>query len=483
MLALALAPAGVAAQQAAPIAAAPSPVSSSTAERVAARLAEAGAGVRFGLVVLDEAGNELIALNPDGRFIPGSNTKMATTAAALWLLSGEPAAMAAGEGTRVRLSEARVPDVVLEGRGDPWLSAAPGCARDCLAVLADAVAARTRRVRNVIGDARWFADERWPAGMSWNNIPSRSGTATAALSLDDNELVLTVSPGDPGGVPEIDGPPYLTIDNRAVTLAPGVRPTPGRALALHRDPLARRAVLTGEIAAAAPPATLRQGIDDPAHYAAWTLARMLAERGVRVTGEVRSAYRAPGEGPPAESPAAPLAVLAPPPLAEAVTRINKDSQNHHADVLLRRIGRAGGGDGTAEAGQAVVRALYAAAGVPEDQGFFADGSGMSTYNRMTPRGTARLVRWIARQPWGAAFEASLPVAGRDGTLANRFRGTLLEGRLMAKTGSLNATNALSGWLITRSGRRLAFAMFANDVPEGVSGTAAIDGALAILAED
>lgn len=476
---LALDPSSVGAQQALPTAAA-TPAPPSITDRIAARLAQAGPGVRFGLVVLDEAGNELIGINPEGRFIPGSNTKMATTAAAMLLLSGAPAERAAGEGTRVRLGEGRVPDVVLEGRGDPALSAAAGCVRDCLAALADAVAARTRRVDDVIGDASWFADERWPAGMSWNNMPGRSGTAIAALSLDDNELVLAVRPGPAGQAPTIAGPDYLAIENRAVTLAPGA--ASARPLELHRAPNARTAVLTGEIAADALQVTLRQGVDDPALYAAWTLARMLTQRGVRVTGEVRSRYRAPGEGPAAELAAAPLAKLDPPPLAEAVTRIMKDSQNHHADVLLRRIGRAGGGDGTAADGQKAVLALYSTAGVPVSQFTFADGSGMSTYNRMTPRSTARLVQWIARQPWGAAWEASLPIAGRDGTLANRFRGTPLEGRLYAKTGSLNATNALSGWLVSRSGRRLAFSMFANDVPDGVSGTAAMDAALAIVAE-
>jgi len=112
----------------------------------------------------------------------------------------------------------------------------------------------------------------------------------------------------------------------------------------------------------------------------------------------------------------------------------------------------------------------------------SDGSGMSTYNRMTPRAVAALLRWAATQSWGRAWRETFPVAGVDGTLARRFRGTSLEGRLFAKTGTLNATNGLSGYLIARSGRTLAFSFFANDVPGGGSATQYIDAALIAIAE-
>jgi D-alanyl-D-alanine carboxypeptidase/D-alanyl-D-alanine-endopeptidase (penicillin-binding protein 4) len=122
------------------------------------------------------------------------------------------------------------------------------------------------------------------------------------------------------------------------------------------------------------------------------------------------------------------------------------------------------------------------AGVGRRQFDFSDGSGMSTYNRVSPRGVVTLLRWAATQPWGVAWRATMPVAGVDGTLARRFRGTPLEGRLFAKTGSLNASYALSGSLIAHSGRTLFFSAFANDVPEGVAATSAIDSALELVAE-
>jgi D-alanyl-D-alanine carboxypeptidase/D-alanyl-D-alanine-endopeptidase (penicillin-binding protein 4) len=74
------------------------------------------------------------------------------------------------------------------------------------------------------------------------------------------------------------------------------------------------------------------------------------------------------------------------------------------------------------------------------------------------------------------------VGGVDGTLVRRFRGTALEGRVFAKTGTLNASYAIAGYMTARSGRTLLFSAFANDVPEGVSATEAMDAALVLIAE-
>ena len=121
--------------------------------------------------------------------------------------------------------------------------------------------------------------------------------------------------------------------------------------------------------------------------------------------------------------------------------------------MLRRLGPPNGTGSIAD-GLAVVRAMLERAGVPRADYDFSDGSGMSTYNRVAPRGVVAFLRWAAAQPWGAAWRATLPVGGVDGTLARRFRGTALEARLFAKTGTLNATTALSGYMIARSGRTL-----------------------------
>ena len=141
------------------------------------------------------------------------------------------------------------------------------------------------------------------------------------------------------------------------------------------------------------------------------------------------------------------------------------------------------GTGSIEDGQQAVQAMLASAGVPRTGFDFSDGSGMSSYNRVAPRSAVTFLRWVAAQPWGSAWRATLPIAGYDGTLKNRFRGTTLQGRLFAKTGTLNATRALSGYLIAKSGRTLTFSMFANDEPSGTSAREAMDAALEMVANE
>lgn len=453
-------------------------------DRVSAEFGKAPTGARFGLVVGDGTGREIVSIRPDERFIPASNTKIVTTAAAWWTM---PDAMTAPDNSGGAAIRIEGKDVILTGRGDARLSSAADCVTNCLSQLANAIAAGIRRVRNITGDATLFPDERWSSGMSWNNIPSRSGTANSALSLDDNELVATVTPGKPSEPPRIDHLGYVTIDNRVVTGAGGSKTD----IDFDRLPFERTIRITGTIAPDAPPQTIRFGIDDPAHYAAWRLASMLRERGVKVSGTITSRYRTldPATDDPAKRTASPprppapvwLAALTPSPLAEDVRTINKVSQNLHAELLLRRTGLIEGTGSVAD-GQKRVAAMFAAAGVPRTAFDFSDGSGMSTYNRIAPRGMVTLLDWIARQPWGSAWRQTLPVGGVDGTLARRFKGTALDGRVFAKTGSINATNALAGYMLGKSGKLLTFAAYANDVPGDASGTPMIDAALLAVAE-
>ena len=457
-------------------------------QRVEAKLREAGPGTRFGLVVATEDGRELIAIAPDDRFIPASNTKMFTTAAGMATLPALDAPDATG-GAAVRLEgqSKTAPDVILEGRGDARLSSAPDCTVDCLAALADAVAAKARVVKNVIGDDTLYPDERWGQGMIWNNIQTDDGTAASALTLDDNTLSLRVIATEPGQRPRIESMGYYDLDNRAWTVASGETK-----LEFERLPGSRLVRVTGIIAAGAESKVLKLGIDDPADYAAWRFKSLLEARNVRVKGSVGVRHRglmpaddpAVRNGPPLPRPAQPaaLAQLTPPPLIDDVKHINKVSQNLHAELILRRVSRQSGSGSIAD-GEAVVRQMLERAGVPRAAYDFSDGSGMSSYNRVAPRGVVTFLRWVAAQPWGQAWRGTLPIGGVDGTLAKRFRDTPLQGRLFAKTGTLNGTNALSGYMTAASGRTLVFSAYANDRPEGIVATKLIDAALVLIASE
>ncbi|MGN5375165.1 D-alanyl-D-alanine carboxypeptidase/D-alanyl-D-alanine endopeptidase [Sphingomonas hankookensis] len=436
---------------------------------VRAALAKAPPGTRFGLVVSDTAGVERIAIDPDGRFVPASNTKIFTTLATFATLSLD-GPDDAGAGVRM---EGR--DAVLVGSGDARLSSAADCRVDCLVTLADAVAARTKVVGDVIGDDSRFPDQRWSPGMGWNNMAGRYGTAASALTLDDNEVSVTVTAGNGRAV--IGGSDYYRIDNR-------VRVGATNAVGFDRMPGSDLLRLSGTVAPG-PGERVRVGIDDPAHFAAWTFAKLLRERGVRVTGKATARhrpYRSEEDGAVVEiGTAAPmLARVQPAALVEDVAITNKASQNLHAELLLRRVGAARGTGSIAD-GLQRVEGMLQAAGVPRTAWSLSDGSGMSTYNRVTPRAMVTLLRWAQAQPWGARWLATLPVGGVDGTLARRFRDTPLNGKIHAKTGSLNGASALAGTMTAASGQTLTFALYANDNPDGMSATPVMDAALLAVA--
>ncbi|KQM38912.1 D-alanyl-D-alanine carboxypeptidase/D-alanyl-D-alanine-endopeptidase [Sphingomonas sp. Leaf10] len=448
------------------IAAAPDP---GVEAAVRAALAQAPAGTRFGLVVRDAGGVERVAIDADDRFVPASNTKIFTTIAAFANLAVDGSDNAR---TGVRI-EGR--DVVLVGAGDARLSSAEDCASDCLSTLADAVAARTRVVGDVIGDDSAFPDQRWSPGMGWNNIVTRYGTGISALTLDDNELALTVR-GEDGKV-VVSGSDYYRIDNR-VTVGPT------SVVTYDRMPGSDLLRVSGTVAAGADE-RIRVGIDDPAHHAAWKLAKVLRSKGVRVTGRVavrHRPYRAVEDGAVVARGVLPpmLTRTQPEPLEADIMVTNKASQNLHAELLLRRVG-AVEGTGSIADGLRKVSAIMSLAGVPRTAWDLSDGSGMSTYNRVTPRAMVALLGWAQAQPWGAAWLETLPVAGVDGTLARRFKDTALTGKLRAKTGSLAGTSALAGTMTAASGQTLTFALYANDIPEGATATAAMDAALLAVA--
>jgi D-alanyl-D-alanine carboxypeptidase/D-alanyl-D-alanine-endopeptidase (penicillin-binding protein 4) len=137
------------------------------------------------------------------------------------------------------------------------------------------------------------------------------------------------------------------------------------------------------------------------------------------------------------------------------------SQNMHSEMILRMLGKLDGTDGSFEQGTRVVRQFLISAGVDDGDFFFYDGSGESPDDRIAPRAFTQLLAYASRQPWGAAWRETLPVAGVDGTLINRFKNSPLQSRLWAKTGTLNEVNCLSGYLTAASGKTVAFSILVN----------------------
>jgi D-alanyl-D-alanine carboxypeptidase/D-alanyl-D-alanine-endopeptidase (penicillin-binding protein 4) len=145
-----------------------------------------------------------------------------------------------------------------------------------------------------------------------------------------------------------------------------------------------------------------------------------------------------------------------------VTVTLKVSQNLHAEMLLRLLGKAEGEDGSIAQGARVVRQFLVSAGVNPEDFFFYDGSGLSPQDVITPRAATTLLTYAARQPWGTVYRDALPIGGVDGTLDNRFSQPPLKGKVFAKTGTLNEVHALSGYVVGASGHTVVFSILCND---------------------
>jgi serine-type D-Ala-D-Ala carboxypeptidase/endopeptidase (penicillin-binding protein 4) len=333
---------------------------------------------------------------------------------------------------------------------------------------------------SVVGDDSYYLSEPYGTAWAWDDLQWGYGAPVSALTFADNEIELTVSadPAKPGGTVETWTPnvEYYTLENSMTMAQPGEVPHPG----LERRPGSMMVRAWGTAPAQGLHAPL--AVEDPAEFTAAAFQDALLRRGVKVNGSATSAHRyAEGTGdfnaeraetlklaPRAvvtmEAPRNDRRVLATHisvPVAQDIMVTNKVSQNLHAELILRMLGKAFAKDGSLAQGSRVVRQFLVDAGVSDADFFLYDGSGMSMDDRIAPRAYTQLLAYASRQAWGAPWRNTFPVAGVDGSLAGRFRNSPLKGKLWAKTGTLNETNALSGYLTTASGKTLAFSILVN----------------------
>ena len=414
-------------------------------------------------------------------------------------------------------------DLVIIGAGDgdfsdrefPYHSPAEGKASQepavpslqGLAEFADQIAAAgVKRLKgNVVGDDTVFPWEPYPQGWSVDDMVWGYGAPVSGLSIGDNQIQVTIRPGKTvAEMPTVkwqDGMPnYYRVDAELTT---GPEKS-GNHVQFVRDPYSKVLRIYGSIAVDAPPDSEEIAIADPAEFAAIALKEMLEVRGVRVDGKAVSKHRFVYQGPgfmeesrqdlpklPAVPMSAGLSSIltglvscsdacpvmlqhTSPQVLDDVVLTNKISQNLHAELLLHHLGKtygeayaggSGGVDGSTAEGVRVVRQFLINSGIDKDDFVFYDGSGLSSYDLVTPRAVAKLLSFAAHdpktgapQPWFAEWKASLPVGGVDGTLADRFTTAPLKGHVFAKTGTHSEGRALSGYLDCASGQTVIFSI-------------------------
>ncbi|MCW2995022.1 MAG: hypothetical protein JWQ18_2517 [Conexibacter sp.] len=204
----------------------------------------------------------------------------------------------------------------------------------------------------------------------------------------------------------------------------------------------------------------RAGAAGPARGAATKLAALLKARKVKYSRKPRAGRLSAVAGGGVAADAEPLATLASPTIGSLIAQTNVPSENFYAEMLVKALGARFGAGGTTAAGLAIVRAQLASFGIHPK---LVDGSGLSRIDHTTTRQIVRLLQRMDGQDAHATWEASLPVAGKTGTLRARMRGTAASGRCSAKTGTLIGVSALSGYCTTTGGVRVAFSFIENKV--------------------
>jgi D-alanyl-D-alanine carboxypeptidase/D-alanyl-D-alanine-endopeptidase (penicillin-binding protein 4) len=359
------------------------------------------------LIVNPRTGDTLYSKNAGKLFMPASNMKIITSAAALTLLGPE---------YRYRttfLTDGEVRDSLLDGnllvigRGDPTVSdRMRGTATTVMDALADSL--RAHGIRQVSGSlarvGNAFPDSIYGYGWEWDDLGEYYGAGVDELIFNEGMAPTKLRP-----------PPDTARDS----LYSGPAKNPAKAyLDAFHDALVRKSI--------------------------------------RMDGTVRDSILST----PLKMDT--LFVLVSPPLREILPALMKPSQNQIAEILLRTIGLERGGLGTADSARRIVGQQLLAWGVQPDGFVIRDGSGLSDQDLLTPETIVRVLDRIQRDTAFATYYNSMPIAGVDGTIDSRMKGTPAEGNVHAKTGTLSKARSLSGYVTTADGERLIFSILANN---------------------
>ena len=341
-------------------------------------------------------------------------------------------------------------DLIVVGGGDPSISERsdePGALRALARQLSDA-GVRIIDGR-IIGDDDLFDDRGLGDGWSIDNLPYGYSAPVTALEYNEGSVDLVIragaSAGDPVAIQVRPDGSQLDIDNKLTTVAEHGTGM----LTLQRLPGSSRVVVQGQIPAKAAPFARTASVDNPTDFFVRAFRAALIAESIQVSGAAMDIDELSSK--PNEAGARVLAVRQSPMLSDLAASMMKVSQNQYAEMLLKTIGKPAARD--------ALRGL----GVADDSYIMADGSGLSRYNYVTADALVRVLQQMHERPAHASwFVRTLPIAGREGTLARRLSGTPADGKVQAKSGTIDNARALSGYVQTADGKTLVFSIIANN---------------------
>jgi D-alanyl-D-alanine carboxypeptidase/D-alanyl-D-alanine-endopeptidase (penicillin-binding protein 4) len=410
---------------------------------------------RAGVVVKSATtGEELYATDAGKLLTPASNTKLFTSAAAVETLGLDYRFPTTVLNDGRKVGSVLTGDLVLRGTGDPTM-----LAEDYDALAAEVAAAGIKVVTGkLVADDTWFDGQRLGNDWSWDDesayyaAPISALTASPDRDYDAGSVIVSVA-ADGAGVkvsttPETD---YLKIVNKATVGS-------STDVLIERQHGTRTVVITGTVAG---PYQEWVAVDDPTAYVSALFRKSLTKHGVKVLG--------PTVAGTAPSGANELAKHESMTLGELLVPFLKLSNNIHAEILTKAMGRKAANQGTWSAGLKVSTDFAKANGVQVIN--MRDGSGLSRRDGFSPGSIVQLLSAVRGKPWFDTWYQSLPIAGNaerfvGGTLRSRMRNTPAANNVHAKTGSLTGVTALSGYVTSAEGEPLIFSIMLNQYLSG-----------------
>jgi serine-type D-Ala-D-Ala carboxypeptidase/endopeptidase (penicillin-binding protein 4) len=420
---------------------------------------------RLGILV------ETLAPNPSDRqviytrdaqryFVPASNVKLLTTAAALQQL-GPNFAIATSLYTTTTDGQTTLYAV---GRGDPTFTT------EQLQSLVSQIQQRgITQITSLLGDDSHFPGPTINPNWEWEDIQAGYGAPVNSLILNENELGLSIYPQAVGQPLRIvwDSPNLASgwqIENFSRT----VSSNDPEFITVGRDmgrPILR---LYGQLRAGAEPDTASVAIPNPAEFFVQQLRSQLNQAGIRVGPAGVAASPLPLTQ---QTTTQEIARVTSAPLAQWLVPTNRNSNNLYAEALLKTTGLAhsqGNTTDATEAGTTAIKSLLAPLGVDPNGYALADGSGLSRHNLATPETFVDTLQGMAFSTHTDTYRNSLAVAGQSGTLRNRFRETPVEGRFWGKTGAISNNVSLSGYFDPPHAQPLVVSILVNNGNQSAS---------------
>jgi D-alanyl-D-alanine carboxypeptidase/D-alanyl-D-alanine-endopeptidase (penicillin-binding protein 4) len=414
---------------------------------------------RWGVLIVDpDRGDTLYSRDAGKLFVPASNQKILTSSLALELLGPtyqwSTPILASGAIKDGVLDG----DLLVEGRGDPSVTdSVAGDAMLPLYAIADSLVARgIRSIRGRVLPFRdAFPDATIGFGWAYDDLDEVYGASIDELFFNDGFAELHVKAGSlPGDSVTVRVRPATTFPRirvKAVTALRGTGRDSVAQLIAAKDTMRGDFVLTGTIPAG-DSANLAVTFRDSREAYVAAMAEALRGRGIAIMDSVL----------PVDSAGDTLFVYKSAPLSRVLAAFLKPSQNQLGEMLLKSVALAKADTGTARVGRRLMSEHLRALGVEAD-GFIAwDGSGLSRRDMITPETVVRVLSAMRKSPNFQVYYDAFPIAGVDGTLRTRMRGTTAEANVRGKTGTLGQVRSLSGYVTTRGGGQLVFSVLANN---------------------